>query len=149
MKMTIIIEDGVNLPNLNNDITEIINKQSKSLGNLIKPGKIVQEVGNLSGVLQVYLSKPVIDTQLLFNQYMKIDTLDLVVSSDRDLVIDPSFDGETISTKHGYIFDWQPSTDYVSGQLIYYGETQVKYTAKSSHTSSLTFAEDSANWELT
>lgn len=149
MKMTIIIEDGVNLPNLNNDITEIIDNQMMTLGNLVKPGKVMQEVGNLSGVLQVYLSKPVVDTQLLFNQYMKLDTLDLVVSSDRDLVIDPSYDGSTISTKHGYIFDWQASTDYVAGQLIYYGETQVKYTAKSSHTSSLTFAEDSAKWELT
>lgn len=136
IRLDIVLEEGATV--VEQDILDIIDEQTFKLGFLAKPGILTQQISVLDGVKQVYISKPLSDLQLAFNEYLKIETSVINFIYDQGSVIDIT------PEDWGYIFDWKSSTSYGLGQKVYYddgGGVDV-YQANQAHTSSATFALD-------
>lgn len=56
-------------------IREIFERQCLNLGGIFSPGVILAE--NISGVSRIYLDKPIKDKQAEYNQYFRINSLDI------------------------------------------------------------------------
>jgi hypothetical protein len=95
MKMVCIVEEGIGQTDIENQITETVSKYTMKLGNTFHIGQVTSEVSRLNGVFRVYLVRPVSDHQLEYDKYLKLVSLEVIVTANKDYVvdIDPSNNG--------------------------------------------------------
>lgn len=95
LKMTVIVEEGTSNTELRDWVISSVNAVTMSLGGTFHIGEITRLVSEFPGVIRVYLSRPVSDKELFFNQYIVLRNLDLTITSKKNttVTIDPSDNG--------------------------------------------------------
>lgn len=88
MKMICIVEEGINQSEVEDLIKEIVNKHTMKLGITYHIGQVTAEVSRLDGVYRTYLVRPVSDKTLEFDRYLKLVSLEVIVTSNKDYVVD-------------------------------------------------------------
>lgn len=136
-KLDVKMEEGYDANTIAQSITSLVNKWTMKLGYTYRPGRIIRDIGNLDGVVRVYLEGPVSDRSLDFNEYIKLEKLSLSIDTDIETL------NVVVPTDLGFIEDWVAVTSYVQDQLVYNNDTI--YKAKADFTSGATF--DSNNWD--
>jgi hypothetical protein len=95
MKMVCIVEEGVTQTEIEDLIKETVSKYTMKLGTTFHIGQVTSEVSRLDGVFRVYLVRPVSDKTLEYDRYLKLVSLEVIVTANKDYVveIDPNNNG--------------------------------------------------------
>lgn len=105
MKMVCIVEEGVGQTAIEDLIKETVAKYTMKLGTTFHIGQVTSEVSRVDGVNRVYLVRPVSDKTLEFDRYLKLVSLEVIVTANQDYVvdIDPSNNGYWRYNNSGFI----------------------------------------------
>lgn len=95
MKMVCIVEEGTGQTGIETSIRDTVAKYVMKLGTTFHIGAVTSEVSKLTGVKRVYLVSPVSDKTLEFDRYLKLVSLEVVVTANQNYVvtIDPKNNG--------------------------------------------------------
>ena len=74
VKMTIVVDDTVTVSELEEEVTRIVKSKVYQMGVTFRPGEVVSEVSQITGVKRVYLQWPTKDKELAYNEYLGFDT---------------------------------------------------------------------------
>ena len=105
MKMVCIVEEGVGQTEIEELIKETVAKYTMKLGTTFHIGQVTSEVSRVDGVNRVYLVRPVSDKTLEFDRYLKLVSLEVIVTASKNYVveIDPSNNGYWRYLSYSYI----------------------------------------------
>jgi len=95
VKVTLIVEEGVTQAQIEDEITEIVNRHTFQLNTPFYPGVLTKELSEITGVNRVYIERPVSDRVNSYHNYFKMISLEVVVTSNQKYVvnINPDNDG--------------------------------------------------------
>jgi hypothetical protein len=88
MKMVCIVDEGVGQTSIEETIRETVGKYTMKLGTTFHIGQVTSEVSRVEGVNRVYLVRPVSDQTLEFDRYLKLVSLEVIVTANKDYVVD-------------------------------------------------------------
>lgn len=89
LTMTCIVDEGTDITELEQSIRDAVDMKTLQLGKTFHISDVATLIlDNVDGVNRVYIELPIKDKSFEYNEYLKLETLNLTVSTDQTLVVE-------------------------------------------------------------